>query len=600
MPRLDKVLALSCAALLGACLPTPELVTADETPLAVGQSREVTLRYLRFDITGFKKTLTKADLLALPLETKRRLWMLDLDIAGSNGAPKLIDNSLRAIRDQDANAADGGLGPAERNMVRLLQMTPDTARLQGTSMEEMLNIAPRIGLPSAQVLADTMGINPEAYFLPLSRAKDAILKNVIGTHPNARTRLGPKTRDNPEGVYPVPEGFLPVTLEDAASDFATLAEKFGPYAKDGVYHPGFIAGEVVSSILQPDFSMTVKANPNALPFKGVDGTKGAVASVNSIGNDKRILFDFSDPNWLVLTGLPTGALQIDKLNFQISESSRFHRAGASPLPAPTGNGTAWQEAPWTFERVVLDGAFEDYRARNYAHDYFFGSSTEPLVRMSVVNGWITVETAADLGSPPPPLYLWDMLLEAAQVRLHDGPDPTRPDVNRIPEGEATMRFSLKDVPIGITADTIRNAIQQNLESDPTGLIDVASQLFDNGSGDPDFFYVRAEEDSAEEVRGDWLFFVAAEDMGKDSAGVPRRDYARYQKVGFFSDAELSQKVSTRVRVNGDDVREKVRLDSADPSLQKVYYQDDDGAVFEVTAVRKPSGRQLVVRVTRNR
>src|SRR5205814_21795 len=138
------------------------------------------------------------------------------------------------------------------------------------------------------------------------------------------------------------------------------------------------------------------------------------------------------------------------------------------------------EAPWTFERVVLLGAFTQYGNRSYQRDYVFGSNPAPLVSMQIQQGWLTVDTAADLGSPPPPLYLFDMLLEAAQVRLHDGPDPANPDQNRIPEGQATLQFTLRNIPIGVTAQTIHDAIKKNIESDPTGLIDVASQLFDNG------------------------------------------------------------------------------------------------------------------------
>jgi hypothetical protein len=585
--------------LLCACsLKLPEIRTPDTTPLEVGQSREVILRYVRFDVIGFAKKLTKADLLGLPLETRRRLWMFDLNVAGTGGAPKLMDNSLRAIRGLDPN--DSSLGPAERNMVRLLQMTPDTARLEGTSMEEMLRIAPRIGLAPAQVLADSLGIDPEDYFLPLDRTQEAILADVIGTHPNAVQRLGPKTAQNPEGVYLVPPGHMPVTLEDAASDFASLAEKFGPYLKDGVYHPGFIVGQVSSSVLGANFALTVKANPNALPFKGVDGTIAAVASVNSIGNDKRALFDFADPNWLKIEGLPEGALVIDRLTFQIVESPRFDRAGASPLPAPYGSGSAWLEAPWTFERLVVDGAFRQYGGRDYSRDYYMGANPQPLVRMGIVNGWLTVETAADLGSPPPPLYLHDMLVEAAQVRLHDGPDPASPNQNRIPEGEASLRFELRDIPIGITAERIRETIRENLEADPTGLVDVASQLFDNSSGAADFFYVRAESDSPPDLRGDWLFFVSAEDMGRDALGQPERDYARYDKVGFFADEELTKKVSERTLVNGDSTREKVRIEPENPDRERVYYQDDDGAVFEVLATRKLTDRNLALRITRVR
>ena len=220
--------------------------------------------------------------------------------------------------------------------------------------------------------------------------------------------------------------------------------------------------------------------------------------------------------------------------------------------------------------------------------------------MGIVGGWLTVQTTADLGNPPPPLYIADMLLEAAQVRLHDGLDAMHPDTMRIPEGNANLRFSLSNIPIGITAERIRSAIQQNLEADPTSLIDVASQLFDNGSGAADFFYVRAEDDNPEDLRGDWLYFVTADDMGKDSQGTPKRDYARYTNPGFYADAELSRKISSKARVNGDTAREKVRIDPDVAERKTYYYQDDENGVFEVEAVRKPSDRRLTLRVKRIR
>ena len=40
----------------------PDLVEENRTPLAVNERREVELRYLRFDVVNYQKTLTRADI----------------------------------------------------------------------------------------------------------------------------------------------------------------------------------------------------------------------------------------------------------------------------------------------------------------------------------------------------------------------------------------------------------------------------------------------------------------------------------------------------------------------------------------------------------
>ncbi len=231
----------------------------DDAPLEVGESREVELRYLRFDVTNFEQRLTRDDLLALPRATQRRLWLLDLDLAGNQGAPGLLDNALAQIQSLDPDTLD----PAARNTQRLLNMTPDTANLEGTGLEGLVSLAPLIGVAPERVLADLLGVGPEDTFLSTRDVTAAILEQVVGTHPNALERLGPRTPDNPQGRYPVAPGALPVTLADAASDFATLTDTFGPAGE----HPGFLTGRTRARVFTDDFSITVRANANALPSR---------------------------------------------------------------------------------------------------------------------------------------------------------------------------------------------------------------------------------------------------------------------------------------------------------------------------------------------
>ncbi|HEX6241360.1 MAG TPA: hypothetical protein VFZ61_10720, partial [Polyangiales bacterium] len=250
---------------LTACSEGASSEQRDDTPLAVGGSRELELTAVRFDVTNFEKRLTRDDLLRLPRDVRERAWLLDLDLSNGPNSPRLLDNALAAIRALDP----GTLQPAERNMQALLRMTPDTANLAGTSMATLIDLAPLLGVAPEQVLADLFKRNVEDPFLDDSAIAEAIINQVIATHPNAQSRLGARTADNPDGVYPVLPGTLPVTLTDLATNFETFGKRFGPYSADGKSHPGFI-GDTVASVLTEDFAISVRANANALPYRGVD------------------------------------------------------------------------------------------------------------------------------------------------------------------------------------------------------------------------------------------------------------------------------------------------------------------------------------------
>lgn len=564
--------------LVGGCVEVPAEPAGAPGPLAVGESRDVELYALRLDVFDYEQQITKADILALPQDVRQNLWLYDSDLTGKSGTPHLLDNALARIRELDPE--DPELTQAERNMVRLLNMTPDTADLEGTALHELLDLAPKVGFSAAEVLGEAVGIGVEDAFLVDWAVTQAVLDGVISSHPNAQRRRGAATEAHPDGWIPVPPGHLPLSLEDAASDLATLAERFGPYSEGGIYHPGFLVSASEVKILEDDFSMTIRATANALPFKGVDLTNAEVGSVSSVGKDGPRLFDFDDPEWITFQGVNANKV-INELTFQVLEHPDFFPTGTSKVPAPWGNGSVWLAPSWTLERMVADAALLAFADRDFGKDWFLGGDPAPLFSLDVDQGWMALVTKGNLGSPPEPLYMWDLMTEVAQVRLHDGD---------VPEGKAHVRFSLTDVDIGVTNEQVTEAIQRNLEEDPSGLISAAAVLLDQSSGAPDLFYYLPRPDAPPDVQGDWLYYLAAGDIPAESG----RTWAAYTTPGFFADAALTQKVSAQTAVEGDTAHEKVRVAAGDA----LYVADDAGGRYRLDVLDKPSQAKLAVRVTR--
>ncbi len=570
------------------CVEVPA-APSDEAPapIAVGETREIELYALRFDVFDYEQTITKADILALPAEVRQNLWLHDLDLIGKSGTPRLLDNALAQIRESPLDDPD--LTQAERNMVRLLNMTPDTADLEGTELEELLDLAPKVGFAAAEVLAEAAGIGVEDPFLLDWAVTQAVLDGVISSHPNAVRRRGPKTDEHPDGWYDVPPGHVPVSLEDAASDLSTLAERFGPYNQDGIYHPGFISAVSHVKILEDDFSMTIRASANALPFKGIDLTNVDIGNVSSIGRDGPRLFDFSDPSWLQFTGVDTEKL-VDTLSFQILEHPDFFPGGTSKVPAPWGNGSIWLAPPWTIERIVSDASLLAFSGLEFSRDWYLGADPAPLFSLDVDGGWMSLVTKGGLGSPPKPLYMWDLMSEVAQVRLHDGPDPDNPEAGAVPEGKAHVRFDLRDVPLGVTTDHVTEAIRRNIEEDPSGLIQAAAALLDQSAGAPDLFYYLPRASAPPAVQGDWLYYLTEGDIPASS----NRDYAAYATPGFYADEQLQTKLSTAQEVDGDTAHQKVRVATGDV----LFCADDTGSRFRIEVLEKPSKQRILLSVTR--
>jgi hypothetical protein len=105
--------------------------------------------------------------------------------------------------------------------------------------------------------------------------------------------------------------------------------------------------------------------------------------------------------------------------------------------------------------------------------------------------------------------------------------------------------------------------------------------------------VRGVESLPADEQGDWLFFVHEDDIGIDDDGSPLRDYG-YTTPGFFSDAALTSRVSDTTLVDGDTLHEKVRIAPGD----ELYFADDDGRVFRIAVLEKPSRARIAFELTR--
>jgi hypothetical protein len=565
--------------LLSACsedLPDP--VPGPSTPLTVGEARQVELRFVRFDVSNYEQVMTRQDVLELPRDVQERLWMLDLDLSSGPTTPQLLDNALSAIKRLDPEE----LSVPARNLQRLLLMTPDNADLTGTSLEHLTELAPLLGIEPARVLADLMGIDVEDTVLSPEVVARTILEQVIESHPKARTRLGPRTADNPQGVYPVKPGAMPITLSDAVTNFASLSERFGPITENGVFHPGFISGGTRARVLTDDFRMIVRANANALPYKGIELATTAEASVNSVKSQIAGLFDFDDPDWLVIEGLVPGAPVIESLTFRIVEQPEFVRGGSSPIPSGMGNSPGWKLPSWSIERVLLGASQRAFAEQQASLSYFSPGHAEPIFSATVEQGWQDMQVAGNLGSPPAPCYLWDLVSEVAQVRLHDG---------GLAEGEASVEFTLHDVPAGTDTTVIEQTIKDNLRADPQILRDIASEVVDTTRGAADFYYYRSQGVDA----ADWLFFVAESDLELDAEGEPVRPYG-YRHPGFFADEDLTEQLSSFEDLSGDVEHQKVRVTQGDV----VYVEDAARSVYRLEIGTKPSLNRLGATITRVR
>jgi hypothetical protein len=381
-----------------------------------------------------------------------------------------------------------------------------------------------------------------------------------------------------------------MTLADLATNFESLADRFGPTPLDpddpmSPIHPGFIDQAYGISIVEDSFEMAVKVSVNALPYKGVDLGDISVASVNSIASQVDNLFDFDDPEWMTVKGLAE-EMVIQELTMSIQENDKFVLGGDSRDPKPDGNSEIWDLPPWEFEHLIMESAKRRTGLITpHCDEYKLGTDVVAFEACIDAEGWTELTTFGDIGNPPPPAYFWDILVEVAQVRLHDG---------GLAEGEGDVSFTLRDVRIPVDPDALLDQIKKNFRADPSALAAVAERVNDAAEGDADFFYYQPKLSNGLDLQGDYLYFVTEDDVRKDpNTAEPVRDYS-YAKPGFFADPDLSDKVSSAQLIDDDDSHEKVKVRPGDV----LYIEDDAGRRFKLTVGEKPSPSRITLDITR--
>lgn len=468
-----------------------------------------------------------------------------------------IENALSAIRDPEKYGVDTSTwGAAEWNMQRLLNMTPDTANLQGSSIEELLQIASGVGLPPARLLGDLLSIDVTDTFVDLPTATDVTLRDLIGTHPS----IGHDPKTN--------EAVLPLSMYDVLQELTTVAPRFGA---EGA-HPGFLSGASHSAVFEQGFLMSIPVRSNFTKLEGVDASLERKDYLFDLAGGPALDLDFMSDRFSVV-GL-VDEPEVD-LRVVMPESPAFLQAGKSQNASPDsddpgffrGDSAIWSSQPWELEHVIEETMYRQFHglySPSFSNEkrYDAGSIKDAAV-VNWERGWLDIETSGGIGDPPAPLYCWDMLSEVAQIRLHEG---------GLGEGEANLAFRLEHLPIGLTAAQLIDALRPSLESQKAEL----SQRLVGDSGlaasGVDFFFAPAVDDDAA-----LLLFRAPQDSGL------KYDY---QHPGFFSDAALSERVSElKLQGSDDTAHHKVLVHAGDV----LYLEDNEQVVYRLSVDAAGSG-----------
>jgi Glucodextranase, domain B len=479
----------------------------------------------------------------LNADDQRQIELVAVDLEAA------VTQALERIRDPAKFSVDtSSWGVPERNLQRILRTTPDVADLTGTSVEELLEIASGVGLPSPRVLAKLLGIEVTDYVLELEVLTKVVIDGVLGTHPNISRDASGK---------PV----LTVSMYDVLQDLTTLGVRFGPSGS----HPGFLTGNTFSQVLEPGFLLSFAVSSNLAQYDAVDLARATKDYLFLLEGERVLDFNVLEDEFSAVGLVDEPSID---LNFSLHESPINARAGSNRTAAPDasepgfyrGNGQGFSLPAYLFENVAAEAGYRlfrrKYESTNFAKTdrYDAGSIVDAAV-LDWDHGWVTIRTAGGLGAPPPPLYVWDFLMEVGEARLHD---------EGVAQGAGDMAFPLRALPVGLTADQLVEKLRPKLHEQEDKLSELLVGNAGLASSKADVYYVPADGMNGA------LLFRTADDAG---GGVS------YASPGFFSDAQLSQKVSVTGAAYGstDAVHEKVEA-----KVGAVYYmQDEDGVTYEL-------------------
>jgi hypothetical protein len=488
-----------------------------------------------------------------------------------DGADPGHDCSLTPLGQTFAGSDGTWKTSAEYAMVRLLTMTPANVVVAGTTSEGLAELADSMPLligDYGTVLADALGIPRTKTVVSNEALVTAFRRYFVQTHPAALS-----------------DGALAITLEDALSDMGTLATRLGPAGA----HPGIVdpSEPVRGQVFGPGFTMVAVAESNLRLRDGIDvgdeheGPARKAYATTLEGPDAAALhFDFADPESFRVEGLVED-LEID-LRIRVPEHDGFigscvgAQACKQNLPgAPLHNGSVWAMEPWTTEVLIAAAAYEDYKDRVYSETYALGTASIEIGQNGSPPGWLEYHVFLDLGNPPQDQFLWETVLEVAQVALHHTPFTT------LAEGGAGVAFTLEGVDVGITGSEAAEAVRPFLMEQSAEISDyLLGEVYEDNVG-IDFYYRRGEDGTA------YVFFVAQSDLPDgvvDSHATP----------GFFAGPELDadEKVSRREIIGVTDTEhEKLALGEGETV---VYFADEHGERYRARFVREGDDTEIEV------
>ncbi|MEY4514980.1 MAG: hypothetical protein RLZZ450_7102, partial [Pseudomonadota bacterium] len=273
----------------------------------------------------------------LSAEDEKQIELVSIDLQPA------VRQALERIREPTRFGIDTSKwGAPERNLQRILRMTPDVADLTGTSVAELLKISSAVGLPAPRLLAQLLDLTTTQYILDLDIAASVINGDLIGTHPNIAHDATGK---------PV----LSVSMYDVLQDLTTVGPRFGPSGM----HPGFLAAQSRSLVLEPGFLLTFPVHSNLAQYDAVDLSRAAKDFLFLLEGERVLDFNILTDEFAVvgLVDEPT----ID-LRFLLKESAALARAGNDRTAAPDatdvgfyrGNGVGFSLDRFLFEHISAE------------------------------------------------------------------------------------------------------------------------------------------------------------------------------------------------------------------------------------------------------
>lgn len=446
----------------------------------------------------------------------------------------------------------------EYAMVRILTMTPANVDVSGTSSDSLASLADALGVGGgySEILSDALGIPRTQEIVSTSSLVHAFQNGFVGSHPAVAE-----------------DGSIEIRLSDALADLATMSQTLGPAAP----HPGLVDPdfEVQGEVFGPNFAMNAVAESNLRLVDGIDadGGKGFLTVVEDQTGptyDDELEFDFGDPDRFSLEGI-ISELDVD-MRFAIPEADDFidsclrGNCNTNYPESPVGSGSVWNLDPWTLEYNVALAAYEEYRERTFSESYLFGTASVELGQNGNPPGWTEYSVPLNIGNPPEDQFVWETILEVAQVALHNTPFTT------FSEGDADIAFTVEDIPIGLTGEEAAEAVRPFLQEQASLLSDFILGDYREDNDRVDLYWRRAEDGEP------YLFFAEPEDLPSTA------DYA-HDNPGFFAAPTLApgSKLSSRELAGlSDTTHEKWAPPDGETTI---YFADDVGTVFRLRVER---------------